>query len=78
MRIVMYGTPTCSVCKAAKEWMDKEGIGYDYHDLTTMDNKEARGIIQESGMSTVPIIYDEEHLIGGFSELKPYIQGELF
>lgn len=82
MRIVMYGTPTCSVCKQAKEWMDEEGIGYDYIDLTEMNPDEAKLLIslqeQLTGKKTVPIIYDDGILIGGFSELKPYIQGELF
>lgn len=78
MQIVIYGTPTCSVCKQAREWLDEQGTAYTYEDLTEMPRHRAQAIIEYSQMKTVPIIYDGGHLIGGFDKLKPYVQGELF
>lgn len=62
----IYGQNSCIYCEKAKNLIDCSGEEYDYLNV----NKEA---IKDSGMNTVPIIYHNGKLIGGYKELSKYL-----
>jgi arsenate reductase len=39
---ILYGLANCSSCKEAREWLDAEGISYDFHDLRKQGLGEER------------------------------------
>lgn len=69
MEISIYGTPSCSYCKAAKEFLDGRGWTYTYYDLTTLDPVVAQSVLDGSGMRTVPIVSIDGRYIGGYEQL---------
>ena len=76
MNIIIYGTPTCVWCRAAKALCNSKAIEYDYRDLTTMKPTDANNVVHWSGMKTVPIIYDGPNIIGGYDALEGYFKGK--
>lgn len=76
MNIIIYGTPTCQWCKAAKNLCERLDIDYEYRDLTTMNGVDARNVVHWSGMKTVPIVYDGPNLLGGYDALEGYLKGK--
>lgn len=33
MTITVYGIPNCDTVKRARDWLDRQGIAYDFHDV---------------------------------------------
>ena len=63
--IIIYTTPTCPFCKAAKEDLDRKGIKYREIDVS----KDAEGLekmVRISGKRLVPVMVDEENITVGF------------
>jgi glutaredoxin 3 len=71
--IEVYGKTNCTWCVAARQILNERGINYKYYSLG-----EDYGIdfIQEnfSGVKTVPIVVVHGFRIGGFEELKAYLE----
>lgn len=72
----IYGTPTCSYCKEAKKLLDYNFIEYTYFDLTDGDNIVAAFKSLFPGKTSVPQIMHNGHYVGGYNELKDYINGK--
>ncbi len=63
--IIIYTTPTCLFCKAAKEDLDRKGIKYKEIDVS----KYAEGLeemVRISGKRLVPVMVDGENVTVGF------------
>lgn len=75
MEINIYGRPNCQWCMAAKMLLDRKGWKYTYHNLMQMEPIDAQGILNESGMRTVPIVKVDNIYIGGYDQLEAYIRG---
>jgi len=68
--VVIYTTPTCGYCKAAKRFFQEQGIMYTEYDVSK-DVEKALEMIQKSGQQGVPVIEIKGEVIVGFD--KPRI-----
>ena len=64
-RIVMYTTPWCRDCEAAKRFLDGRGVPYEEIDIE--QNSEAAGIVMRlnDGMRKVPTLDVEGTIVSG-------------
>jgi len=67
--ITRAGFP-CPWCDKAAELLDEKGLRYNLRPLKKSDLREAA---DHAEMSTVPIIYHGVRLVGGYAELKEYL-----
>jgi glutaredoxin 3 len=67
--IVVYTTPTCPYCIAAKRLLKKKGAAFE--EISVADDPEARGRMSEraGGRTTVPQIFIDGRHIGGCDDL---------
>lgn len=71
--VTIYSTPSCGYCKAAKEYMTKNGI--DFTDINVeADQERAKEMIEKSGQMGVPVIVigegADERVIIGFDQQR--------
>jgi len=67
-KIVIYGNESCAYCAAARMFFVKKGLRF--HDIKVSDNDERRAEMEQlSGSLSVPQIFINDHLVGGFDEL---------
>lgn len=64
----VYGKPSCTFCLRAKKLLERKGVEFEYIDI----QQDAWGyeVVVSSGQRTVPVIYQDEKLVGGFEELN--------
>lgn len=65
--IKIYGKSNCPYCDKAKALAEDKGVCYSYIDLS--QDTEALLEFKTKGFRTVPIIYDGDEYIGGYTEL---------
>lgn len=65
--VVIYSTPTCTYCKAAKEFFAANGVEYVEHDVAADEAMRAE-LVEKSGQMGVPVITIGEEVIVGFDE----------
>ena len=70
-RIRIYTTQWCGFCRAAKRLLDTEGLAYDEVDLTGDPTARAEAR-RATGWPTVPIVFVDDELVGGYSELSAF------
>lgn len=73
----IYGAPGCVWCKRAVDLAHREGLDYEYIDIS-MD-REAADMLKAGGFRTIPQVFfehDEGNLvhIGGFKEFDNEIR----
>lgn len=67
--VVVYTTPICPYCVAAKRLLGQRGIPYEEVDVS--GDAEARNWIADaSGQLTVPQIFIKGRSVGGYTELS--------
>ena len=64
----MYTSTFCGYCHAAKRLLKREAIAYEEIDLSRDPAQRAR-LVAETGWRTVPMIFIDGELIGGYQEL---------
>lgn len=68
-KVLIIKKNPCPYCDRAKVLLDNKGIKYDVLDLT--DNlDELDKWKQKTGWRTVPMIFINDKLIGGYTDLK--------
>lgn len=67
--VVIYSTPTCTYCKAAKEFFTANGVEYTEYDVAA-DEVKRNELVEKSGQMGVPVITIDETVIVGFDEAK--------
>ncbi|MEX1265801.1 MAG: glutaredoxin 3 [Woeseia sp.] len=68
VRIVMYGTPYCSYCMAARMLLKKKGVAFD--EISVSGDTAMREQMEKlSGKRSVPQIFVGDQPVGGFDEL---------
>lgn len=67
-RIVMYATPFCGYCAAARRLLTGKGVSYTEIDVMFDADKRAE-MVALSGRGTVPQIFIGERHVGGFDDL---------
>ena len=69
MPVRIYKTMFCGYCRAAEALLERNGIPYESIDVSHDPPARAALIERANGWRTVPVIFADEELIGGFSEL---------
>lgn len=67
--IKMYKKNPCPYCDRAKTFLDNKGWKYEVIDLTDKP-AELEALKNKTGWKTVPMIFINENLIGGYSDMK--------
>jgi glutaredoxin 3 len=67
--VTVYGASWCAFCHAAKDYLDKLGISYDYKDIDS-DPELAREAVTKSGQTGIPILDIDGTIIIGFDRPK--------
>ncbi|MEM2962010.1 MAG: glutaredoxin domain-containing protein [Candidatus Bathyarchaeia archaeon] len=65
VNILIYTTPTCPYCHAAKNFLRKLGVPFKEVDVSA-DPKAARDLIVKSGQMGVPVLDLDGEIIIGF------------
>ena len=66
-KVIVYSTPTCPYCHAAKEFLKENKI--DYKDIdVSKDQEAAQQMIEKSGQMGVPVIDINGTIIVGFDK----------
>lgn len=66
-RIMVYSTPTCPYCKAAKQYLDQNNVVYEDIDVS-QDREAAKRMVEQSGQMGVPQIVIGKKTIVGFDK----------
>lgn len=67
--VTIYSTPTCSYCKAAKDFFKKHDITYTEYDVVS-DVTKRQEMIEKSGQMGVPVITIDDQMVIGFDQHK--------
>ena len=67
--VVIYSTPTCTYCGAAKRWFKEHGVAYTEHDVTR-DPARASEMYRLTGQNAVPVIRVGGQVMVGFDPLQ--------
>jgi glutaredoxin 3 len=67
--VVVYSSPFCGYCAAAKRLLEDKGVAYEDIDVMFEAGKRAE-MVARSGRHTVPQIFVGERHIGGFDDLN--------
>jgi glutaredoxin 3 len=68
-RIILYTTPFCGYCRAAKRLLADKALDFEEIDVAFDDDKRAEMIDRASGQRTVPQIFIHGRHVGGYDEL---------
>jgi len=66
--VILYTTPFCSYCHAAKRLLEEQGIPYESVDIAGKENFR-EFLYHKTGRRTVPQILIHEIPIGGYTNL---------
>ena len=65
--VIIYSTPTCVYCKAAKDFFKANNIAYTEYNVAA-DLKKREEMIEKSGQMGVPVITIDNDVVVGFDE----------
>ncbi len=68
-RILLYTTPFCGYCRAAKQLLRDKALDFEEIDVAFDDDKRAEMIDRAQGSRTVPQIFIHGRHVGGYDEL---------
>jgi glutaredoxin 3 len=71
--IVIYTTRICPYCVAAKRLLAGLGVPFDEVDLTADPELRVR-LSEATGWRTVPMVFVEGRLIGGYDDLQALVR----
>ncbi len=66
-KVIIYSTPTCPYCHAAKEFMKENKVDFTDIDVSK-DHDKAQEMIEKSGQMGVPVIDINGTIIVGFDK----------
>ncbi len=69
-KVEVYTTSYCPFCARAKSLLKTKGVAFDEIDVTDDDQLRAKMIEMSGGRRTVPEIFINGKIVGGFDELK--------
>jgi glutaredoxin 3 len=67
--VVIYTSPLCGFCTAAKRLLAKKGVTFEEIDIWAAPDRKPEMIQRAHGSRTVPQIFIDEEHIGGCDEL---------
>ena len=65
--VVIYSTPTCTYCKAAKDFFAEHNVPFEEHNVA-QDVARRQEMIEKSGQMGVPVITIDDKMIIGFDQ----------
>ena len=68
-KVIVFSTPTCSFCTAAKHYFRQQGIKFRDVDVSR-DQAAARDMVRRSGQQGVPVIDIGGKIVVGFDRNK--------
>ncbi len=68
-RVIVFSTPTCSFCNAAKQYFRQKGIKYSDVDVSR-DPAAARDMVRRTGQMGVPVIDIGGKIVVGFDRTR--------
>jgi glutaredoxin-like YruB-family protein len=64
--VVVYSTPTCGPCKAAKAFLASKGVAFQ--EVNVAEDLEGReALIRQTGQLAVPVIVVGDEIVLGFN-----------
>jgi len=69
-KVEIYTTSYCPFCTRAKSLLRSKGVAFDEIDVTSDDELRNKMIELSGGRRTVPEIFINGRIVGGFDELK--------
>jgi glutaredoxin 3 len=77
-KIEVYTTEYCPFCTSAKALLRNKGVAFEEIDVSGDPALRERMVARAGGRRTVPEIFINDRIIGGFEELRALdLQGEL-
>ena len=67
--VIIYSTPACHFCHAAKEFFEANNVAYTEHDVA-QDPEKRQEMIEMTGQMGVPVIRIGDDVVIGFDESK--------
>jgi glutaredoxin 3 len=67
--IVLYTTPFCGYCRAAKTLLSKKALDFEEIDVAFSADLRAEMLQRANGLRTVPQIFINGRHVGGYQEL---------
>ncbi len=72
--VVVYSSPTCGPCKAAKEFLSSKGVSF--REINIAEDADAREeLVRLTGQTMIPVIVVDDEVVQGFN--KPKLQSLL-
>jgi glutaredoxin 3 len=68
-RIIVYTTPFCGYCRAAKRLLASKGLDFTEIDVSEDPAKREEMVARAMGVRTVPQIFIHGRHVGGYDEL---------
>ena len=68
-QVVMYTTPICGYCAAAKRMLQSKGVSYQEIDVMRDPSKRNEMMQKANGRRTVPQIFIGEVHVGGYDDM---------
>jgi glutaredoxin len=73
----VYGTKTCAFCTRAKNLLNEKGLPFEFvvvgEEISIADFKEKIMGIDVEARITVPQVFNDNKLVGGYEELRASI-----
>jgi glutaredoxin 3 len=77
-KVTVYTMNSCPYCQSAKSLLAQNGIPYSEVLVADDDDAAWAALFQRSGMKTMPQIFADDRLIGGYRELSTLFQKDGF
>lgn len=71
-KCIVYSRTVCPYCTQAKKLLESKGI--EYIEINIDTNAAGRDLLVEHGLKSVPQIFYDSELIGGFDKLKVWLE----
>ncbi len=68
-KVVIYTKNNCVFCDRAKSLLNSKNVAFEEHNLEGKSD-ELRVLMEKTGMRTVPQIFINDELVGGFDDLN--------
>jgi glutaredoxin-like YruB-family protein len=65
--VIIYSTPTCTYCKAAKEYFAKNNVVFTEYNVAS-DEVRRKEMVDKTGQLGVPVITIGDKIIVGFDQ----------
>ncbi len=65
-RVIVYTTPTCPYCRAAKQYLQQRGIYFEDIDVSS-DSQAAMEMVRRTGQQGVPVLDIGGRIVIGFN-----------